>query len=149
MTFTPAPPISTLIMLIQKEIALLAGDRMLLLDYLVDQGANLVMIDESDKRRDEYLVRGCMAKVWLVPRVHGQILFLQADSDAAITKGLSAMLVRLFSGQKTQEILKTELHLLSTIGLQNVMGAQRVSGFDQMVRQIMKYAKKQTGFKIP
>jgi len=86
-------------------------------EYLIDMGKDLDPIDEQ-YRKDENLVRGCQSRVWLHADLDddGKVRY-QADSDAIITKGIIALLVRVLSGHDPQTIAHSELHFIDEIGL--------------------------------
>lgn len=124
-----------------QEFASLDKDRELLLDYLMDLGENLAPLSEKDKIA-KHLVPGCLAQVWLVQKEKAGHLWLRADSNAAITKGLVSLLVRIFSDQPLKEIINARLFFISSTDLDQLIGVQRSSGFDHMVKAIKQYALK-------
>ena len=77
-------------------------------EYLIDLGKHLEPLDEKYKS-EAYLVKGCQSQVWLLGEIKDGRLFLKADSDAIITKGIIALLMRVFSGQKVEDIVKDYL----------------------------------------
>lgn len=115
--------------------ATLSDDREAMLDYLIDLGETLVPMDLLHKT-DHYLVEGCMSKVWLVDIAMSGLLFFQADSNTAITKGLISLLIKVLSGQSIQTIAEAQLYFIETIGLNTLVGFQRASGLANMVKEI-------------
>lgn len=115
--------------------ATLSDDRESMLDYLIDLGETLVPMDLLHKT-DNYLVEGCMSKVWLVDIEMNGLLFFQADSNTAITKGLISLLIKVLSGQSIQTIAEAQLYFIETIGLNTLVGFQRASGLANMVKEI-------------
>ena len=108
-------------------------------NYLIELGNKLLPI-ENKYKTDEYLIRGCQSKVWLFAEMEGEIIKFYADSDAIITKGIAALLVRVLSDQKPADILNTELYFLDKIGLQQNLSPTRSNGLLAMVKQMKLYA---------
>ena len=115
--------------------ATLSGDRAAMLDYLIDLGIRLAPMDPIYKT-DAYLVSGCMSKVWLADTIVDKRLFLQADSNTVITKGLMSLLVKVYSGQLVQDVLATDLYFIQTIGINDLVGLQRFNGLAHMIKAI-------------
>ncbi|MBX9890379.1 MAG: SufE family protein [Amoebophilaceae bacterium] len=115
--------------------ATLAGDRAAMLDYLIDLGMQLAPMDPIYKT-DGYLVSGCMSKVWLADTIVDKRLFLQADSNTVITKGLMSLLVKVYSGQPLQEVVATDLYFIQAIGIDDLVGLQRSNGLAHMIKAI-------------
>ncbi len=108
-------------------------------EYLIELGRSLPLIDEEYKT-DEYKINGCQSQVWLhADRVNGHVVFT-ADSDALITKGLIALLVRVFSGQAPDDIAKADLAFLDEIGMREHLSPTRKNGLSEMVNQMKRYA---------
>lgn len=107
--------------------------------YLIDLGKEVEEIDESLKN-DQTLIKGCQSKVWLnADLVDGKIYF-QADSDAIITKGIVALLVRVMTGLEPKEIMNADLYFIDKIGLHENLSPTRSNGLAAMVKQIKMYA---------
>ncbi|HLR77210.1 MAG TPA: SufE family protein [Balneolaceae bacterium] len=107
--------------------------------HLIALGRNLDELDEQYKT-EENLVRGCQSQVWLHSILReGKIIF-EADSDAAITKGLVALMVRFYSGREPEEILQTEPAFIKKIGLQEHLSPTRSNGLASMIKQMKIYA---------
>lgn len=107
--------------------------------YLIDLGKDLKIIDEKD-RNDQTLINGCQSKVWLnADLVDGKLDF-QADSDAIITKGIIALLVRVLNGLSPEEVMNADLYFIDEIGLQENLSPTRSNGLVSMVKQIKMYA---------
>lgn len=115
--------------------ATLAYDRPAMLDYLMDIGAMLPPIEISYKA-DHYLVQGCMSKVWLVDIEKDGLLFFHGDSNTAITKGLISLLIRILSGQSIPAIIAAKLYFVEAIGMYELVGFQRASGFAHMIKEV-------------
>lgn len=109
-------------------------------NHLIELGKTLPDLDE-ELRQDKYLISGCQARVWLVPRLNeaGQLVFA-ADSDALITKGIVALLVRVLSGQPPADILQAKLAFIDEIGLREHLSQTRSNGLLNMIKQIKLYA---------
>jgi len=108
-------------------------------EYLIDLGKSLPPLNEQYKTA-AYLVKGCQSQVWLHGEIRDQRLYLEADSDAVITKGIIALLIRVFSGQKLSDINDAELYFIDAIGLQNHLSPTRSNGLQSMIRHIRSYA---------
>ncbi|MDF3819482.1 SufE family protein [Leptospira sp. 96542] len=109
--------------------------------YLIEIGEALPPYPE-DKRTAEHLVPGCQSKVWVAPKVDDGVLNFYADSDTALTKGLIAILIRVFSGQKPEDIAKASMEFLNTLGLSKFLSISRRNGLSSMVQILKGYALK-------
>lgn len=108
-------------------------------NYLIDLSKSLPQIDARYKT-NEYLISGCQSKVWLYAELKGEEVFFTADSDAIITKGIVALLVRVLSGRKPEEILTTDLYFIDKIGLKENLTPTRANGLLSMIKQMKMYA---------
>ena len=108
-------------------------------DYLIELSKDLPKLDEVHKL-DENLIKGCQSKVWLHATKNGDLVNFTADSDAIITKGIVALLVRVFDGQKAKDILENELHFIDAIGLKEHLSMTRSNGLVSMIKQMKFYA---------
>ncbi|AWA29369.1 Fe-S metabolism protein SufE [Flavobacterium magnum] len=107
--------------------------------YLIDLGKTLPLIDPQYKT-DDNLIRGCQSKVWLhADEADGRIVFT-ADSDAILTKGIIAILIRTFSNQKPSDILEADTRFIDDIGLKEHLSPTRANGLVSMIKQIKLYA---------
>lgn len=108
-------------------------------EYIIQLGKELPLIDERFKQ-DEYLIKGCQSKVWLhAGHEAGKVVFT-ADSDAIITKGLVALMVKVLSGHTPREIVASDLYFIDQIGLQEHLSPTRANGLLSMVKQMKLYA---------
>ena len=108
-------------------------------DYLIDIGKSLPALEEKFKQKD-FLIEGCQSKVWLRPElIDGKIEF-RAGSDAIITRGIVALLIRVLSGRTPQEIIDTDLYFIDRIGLNQNLSPTRSNGLLAMVKQMKLYA---------
>lgn len=108
-------------------------------EYMIELGKSLDLVDEKYKT-DEYTIKGCQSKVWVFAELKDQLIQFTADSDAIITKGIIALLLRVFSGQKPKDILDTELYFIDQIGLKEHLSPTRANGLLSMIKQIKLYA---------
>lgn len=108
-------------------------------NYLIELSKDLPAINPKYKT-NEYLIEGCQSKVWLFAEMEGENITFYADSDAIITKGIAALLVRVLSHQKPVDILNNELYFLDKIGLQQNLSPTRSNGLLAMVKQMKLYA---------
>jgi cysteine desulfuration protein SufE len=108
-------------------------------NLLIDLAKNLPVIDPRFKTK-EYLIEGCQSKVWLHPEFDGEKISFTADSDAIITKGIVALLIRVLSERTPQEIISSDLYFIDRIGLRQNLSPTRSNGLLAMVRQIKLYA---------
>ena len=108
-------------------------------EYMIELGKSLELIDEKYKT-DDYTIKGCQSKVWVFAELKDQLIQFTADSDAIITKGIIALLLRVFSGQRPQDILDAELYFIDQIGLKEHLSPTRANGLLSMIKQIKLYA---------
>jgi cysteine desulfuration protein SufE len=107
--------------------------------YLIDLGKTLPLIDEQNKL-PENTIKGCQSNVWLHAENEQGTLVFTADSDAIITKGIIALLLRTFSHQTPQAILDASTDFIDTIGLKAQLSPTRANGLVSMIKQIKLYA---------
>ena len=107
--------------------------------YVIDLGKGLPLIDEKYKV-EENTIKGCQSKVWLHAEMRDGNVVFTADSDAIITKGIIAILIRVFSDQKPQAILDADTNFIETIGLKEHLSPTRANGLVSMIKQIKMYA---------
>lgn len=108
-------------------------------EYMIELGKSLPLI-APEYKVDDYLIKGCQSKVWVFAELENEELTFTADSDAIITKGIIALLIRVFSGQKPKDILDAELSFIDEIGLKEHLSPTRANGLVSMIRQIKLYA---------
>jgi len=109
-------------------------------DYLIGQCKKMKPLNEQYKTEDN-LIEGCQSRVWLHAFLNekGQVVF-DADSDTIITKGMIALLIRVFSNQKPSDILNADINFLDQIGLKEQLSPNRSNGLMAMVKQLKLYA---------
>ena len=108
-------------------------------DYLIGLSDSLPAI-APEHRTGQYLIEGCQSRVWIDARTDGGRIFFTADSDAIITKGIIALLIRVLNGRTPQEELDTDLYFIDAIGLTANLSPTRANGLAAMVRQMRLYA---------
>lgn len=108
-------------------------------EYVIELGKSLPEMPEKDKTQDK-LIKGCQSQVWLTTRSENGKLFFAADSDAILPRGIAAMLVRIYSGQPIEDILKSDENFIEEIGLQEFLTPTRANGLLAMIKQIKYYA---------
>ncbi|WBX76339.1 SufE family protein [Tenacibaculum ovolyticum] len=108
-------------------------------EYIIDLGKSLPIINDTYKL-DENLIKGCQSKVWLYSELKNDTIVFTADSDAILTKGIVALLLRVFSNQTPQNIIKADTNFIDEIGLKEHLSPTRANGLVSMVKQIKMYA---------
>ena len=108
-------------------------------EYMIELGKSLPLIN-NDYKTDKYIIKGCQSKVWVHANLDGDKLKFTADSDAIITKGIIAILIRVFSDQNPKDILKADTDFIDKIGLKEHLSPTRANGLVSMVKQIKMYA---------
>lgn len=108
-------------------------------EYLIELGRSLPALDPA-YHTDRYKIKGCQSQVWIRPEVQEGLLRYEGDSDALITKGLVALLIRVLSGHPPQAVAEAELRFLDAIGLQEHLSPTRKNGLASMVKQMKLYA---------
>ena len=108
-------------------------------DYLIDLGKSLPKIDNIYKTQ-ENIITGCQSQVWLHAKKEDNKVVFTADSDAIMTKGIIAMLIRVLSGQKAENIINTNLDFIDKIGLNEQLSQTRANGLNSMIKQMKIYA---------
>lgn len=107
--------------------------------YVIDLGKTLPLIDEKYKV-GENIIKGCQSKVWLHGEQNDGKIVFTADSDAILTKGIIAILIRTFSNQKATDILDADTKFIDEIGLKEHLSPTRANGLVSMIKQIKMYA---------
>jgi len=107
--------------------------------YIIDLGRDLPQLD-ADEMVEANLVKGCQSQVWLMAREEDGKVMYRVNSDAAIVKGLAALLVRVYSNQTIETILDTEPEFISKIGMHEHLSPTRSNGLVAMLKQIKLFA---------
>ncbi len=108
-------------------------------DYLIELSDTLPAI-AAEHRTDEYVIKGCQSRVWVDAKLDEGKVYFAADSDAIITKGIIALLIRVMNGRTPQEILDMELYFIDAIGLGENLSPTRSNGLLAMIKQMKMYA---------
>lgn len=108
-------------------------------EYIIDLGKSLPIINDTFKT-DDNLIKGCQSKVWLHSEVENNTVKYTADSDAILTKGIVALLLRVFSDQHPKDIIEADTSFIDEIGLKEHLSPTRANGLVSMVKQIKMYA---------
>ncbi|MDO4228452.1 MAG: SufE family protein [Capnocytophaga sp.] len=108
-------------------------------EHMIELGKSLPLIDEKYKT-DDYTIKGCQSKVWLYADYQDGKVIYTADSDAIITKGIVALLVRVFSNQTPENIVKADTAFIDQIGLKEHLSPTRANGLVSMIEQMKRYA---------
>ncbi|MFD2543147.1 SufE family protein [Lacinutrix gracilariae] len=107
--------------------------------YMIDLGKSLPLIEEQYKTEDN-IIKGCQSKVWVHAELKEDKIAFTADSDAIITKGIIAILIRVFSNQHPKDILEANTDFIDQIGLKEHLSPTRANGLVSMIKQLKLYA---------
>lgn len=107
--------------------------------FLIDLGKELKPLPEQVKT-EENLIRGCQSRVWITSSIDNGYVQFAADSDAFISKGMVALLVKVFNNQKPEAILNETFDLLERIGLHEHLSPNRSNGLASMLKQLRNFA---------
>lgn len=127
---------------IQEEII----DEFSVFDEWLDKYEYLIGLSETlppiapEHRTEQYVIQGCQSRVWIDARLEAGRIRFTADSDAIITKGIIALLIRVLDGRTPQEVLDTDLYFIDAIGLSANLSPTRANGLLAMVKQMRLYA---------
>ena len=108
-------------------------------DYLIELGNNLPPIDPAH-RDEQHLIEGCQSRVWLDAELKDGRIYFSADSDAIITKGIIALLIRVLNGHAPKQVLDADLYFIDRMGLRENLSPTRSNGLLAMVKQMRLYA---------
>ena len=108
-------------------------------EYLIELSGSLPAIGE-EHRNEQFLIRGCQSRVWVDAELRDGKIYFTADSDAIITKGIIALLIRVLSGRTPQEIVDSDLYFIGRIGLRENLSPTRANGLLAMIKQMKLYA---------
>ena len=108
-------------------------------EYMIELGKSLPLIDPEYKIEDN-IIKGCQSKVWIHANLEEDKLVFTADSDAIITKGIIAILIRVFSNQHPDAILGADTSFIDKIGLKEHLSPTRANGLVSMIKQLKMYA---------
>ena len=108
-------------------------------EYMIELGKSLPLIDPQFKT-DDYIIKGCQSKVWVHADLEDDKLVFTADSDAIITKGIIAILIRVFYYKHPDAILESGTEFIDKIGLKEHLSPTRANGLVSMIKQLKMYA---------
>ena len=108
-------------------------------DYLIDLGKSLDILKDEFKIK-ENIIAGCQSQVWLHAENKNDTIEYRADSDAIMTKGIIALLIRVLSNQRPNDIIDAKLDFIKTIGLEEQLSQTRANGLKSMIKQMKIYA---------
>ncbi len=108
-------------------------------NYLIELGKSIPLLDSAGKK-EENLIRGCQSRVWLDASYEDGKVRFKADSDAIITKGIAALLIKVLDNQAPDDILDTKLYFIDSIGLHEHLSPTRSNGLVSMLKQMKLYA---------
>lgn len=109
-------------------------------NYLIELAADLPMI-QAEHRTDQYVIKGCQSRVWVDATIDQEgLIYFSADSDAIITKGIIALLIRVLNGHSPEQILQAELYFIDRIGLSENLSPTRANGLLSMIKQMRMFA---------
>lgn len=109
-------------------------------NYLIELAADLPMI-QAEHRTDQYVIKGCQSRVWVDATIDQEgLIYFSADSDAIITKGIIALLIRVLNGHSPEQILQADLYFIDRIGLSENLSPTRANGLLSMIKQMRMFA---------
>ena len=108
-------------------------------EYIIELGQKLPPLDEKYKI-DENKIRGCQSSVWLNAYEKEGKVFFEADSDSTFVKGEIALLIRVLSNQKPEDVINAELKFIDVIGLRQHVAVTRANGLASMIKQMKIFA---------
>ncbi|MCC7302494.1 MAG: SufE family protein [Bacteroidia bacterium] len=117
------------------EFELLGNDWEARYEHIISMGKDMPPLRDEEKK-EEFLIKGCQSRVWLLSEFRNGKVFFKADSDAAIPKGIVAMMVRLLSGNTPDEIVNAPLNVVNSIGLKEHLSPTRANGLVSMIKQM-------------
>ena len=123
-----------------QEFSQLSGDAEMTLCYILKLGQHLPPMPEIYKT-NEYIIKGCQSKVWIVATFENDKVYFFADSNTTITKGLISLLIRIFNGQPPEAIVNADVYFMQKNCLERFIGTQRSNGFAAMINQMKRHAR--------
>lgn len=107
--------------------------------HIIQMGKDLPVFPEEFKT-EKYLLHGCQSQVWINAKLEDEKIIINADSDSAIVKGLIALLIKVYSGQRPADILANPPEFLSEIGIDHHLSPTRKNGLSSMIKEIQRMA---------
>ena len=108
-------------------------------EHMIELGKSLPLIEDQYKTEDN-IIKGCQSKVWVHAEMQDDKLVFTADSEAIITKGIIALLIRAFSHQTPKDIIEADMEFIDEIGLKEHLSPTRANGLVSMIKQLKLYA---------
>ncbi|MEC8610944.1 MAG: SufE family protein [Bacteroidota bacterium] len=108
-------------------------------EHIIDLGKSLPLINAQFKV-EANLIKGCQSRVWLHAEKQSDKVVFTADSDAVMTKGIIALMIRVFSHQNAKDIVEANTDFITQIGLKEQLSPTRANGLLAMVKQMKIYA---------
>ncbi len=108
-------------------------------NYLIELSADLPPFDEKNRTPD-HIIEGCQSRVWVAATLHDGKMEYSADSDAIITKGIIALLIKVLNGRTPQQVIDTELYFIERVGLSENLSPTRSNGLLAMIKQMRLFA---------
>jgi cysteine desulfuration protein SufE len=108
-------------------------------DYLIELSDTLPAI-VAEHRTEEYVIKGCQSRVWVDAKMEDGKVYYSADSDAIITKGIIALLIRVMNGREPKEVVDMDLYFIDAIGLSENLSPTRSNGLVAMIKQMKMFA---------
>ena len=108
-------------------------------EYMIELGKSLPLIDDQYKT-DDNIIKGCQSKVWVHAKMKDGKVVFTADSDAIITKGIIAILIRVFTNQTPKHSIEADTAFIDEIGLKEHLSPTRANGLVSMIKQLKMYA---------
>jgi cysteine desulfuration protein SufE len=130
-----------------EEFELFGDDWEARYEYLIDLGKSLPLVAETEKT-EQLLIKGCQSKLWLKSSFDGSKVSYLADSDAIITKGIAALMVRVLGNHSPSEIVNANLDFIDKIGLKEHLSPTRANGLVSLIRQMKLDAFAYQGQKV-
>ncbi len=109
-------------------------------EYLIKMGKTMDHSDEN-LRSDQYLIPGCQSNLWLKAELKDDKLVIEADSEASITRGIIALVLRVLNHQKPEDILNADLYFIDRIGLRSNLSPSRSDGLSSLIKAIKERAE--------
>ena len=130
-----------------KDFSKFQKNKEKIINYIIEIGNKNIPLEEKYKIKKN-IIEGCMSKVWITYQIKKERIIFKADSNTIITKGLINLLILILSEQEIDEIIKCKLYFIEKIGISKIIGTQRSSGIQYMIKKIKilalinKYKKK-------
>lgn len=106
-----------------------------MINYIIDIGKKMKPLEKKYKT-EKNIIEGCMSKVWLIYKIEKGKITFKADSNTIITKGMISLLIKILSGQEIDKIINSDLYFIKKIGMNKLIGSQRLNGIGHMIKKI-------------